>query len=54
MTGQSRCSSPASPDPTRVATRAFLAGLPRADPGLAADLAEQLTETTDDAVDPWQ
>jgi prevent-host-death family protein len=40
--------------PRTVPTREFLAGLPLADPGLAEDLAAELTETTDDLADPWQ
>jgi antitoxin (DNA-binding transcriptional repressor) of toxin-antitoxin stability system len=40
--------------PRSVPTREFLAGLPLADPGLAEDLAAELTETTDDLADPWQ
>jgi prevent-host-death family protein len=39
--------------PRTVASREFLAGLPQADSGLRADLAELLTETTDDSTDPW-
>lgn len=44
------------PRPTRprsMSTRAFLAGLPQADPGFRTELAELLTETTDDIPDPW-
>ncbi|MFI1912160.1 type II toxin-antitoxin system Phd/YefM family antitoxin [Nocardia sp. NPDC020380] len=40
--------------PTTVPTRAFLADLPQADTGLADQLAEELTETTDEIRDPWQ
>ncbi len=35
-------------------TRQFLAGLRQADPLLREQLAEQLTQTTDDFSDPWQ
>jgi hypothetical protein len=37
-----------------MSTREFLAGLPLADPGLAQELAAELTDTTDDLADPWQ
>jgi prevent-host-death family protein len=40
--------------PTTLPTREFLAGLPLADPALADELAAELTETTDDLIDPWQ
>lgn len=40
--------------PSAMPTREFLAGLPQADPALAAELAAELTETTDDLPDPWQ
>lgn len=39
--------------PRTVATRQFLAQVPLADPGLRTELAEALTETTDDGGDPW-
>lgn len=35
-------------------TREFLAHVPGADPGLARQLADELTETTDDLEDPWR
>jgi prevent-host-death family protein len=40
--------------PSTLPTREFLAELPLADPALADELAAELTETTDDLVDPWQ
>lgn len=40
--------------PRTVTTRSFLARLPQADPALRTELAEMLTETTDDLADPWQ
>ncbi|MGY4103125.1 type II toxin-antitoxin system Phd/YefM family antitoxin [Nocardia sp. R16R-3T] len=40
--------------PTTMATRAFFAYLPLADPGLRDQLADELTETTDDTVGPWR
>jgi len=45
---------PLSRRPRFMATRAFFAQLPLADPGLRAELAAELTQTTDDLVDPWQ
>jgi prevent-host-death family protein len=39
--------------PRTIASGEFLARLPQADSGLRADLAELLTETTDDSGDPW-
>jgi prevent-host-death family protein len=44
---------PRQSKPRTVASREFLAELPQADPGLRVDLAESLTETTDDSADPW-
>ncbi len=40
--------------PRTLPTRHFLSTLRQADPGLRDDLATELTETTDDLVDPWQ
>jgi prevent-host-death family protein len=45
---------PRSGRPTTLPTREFLAGLPLADSALADELAAELTETTDDLVDPWR
>lgn len=40
--------------PTTLPTRDLFAQLPLADPALRDELATQLTETTDDLLDPWQ
>ncbi|MEV5838995.1 type II toxin-antitoxin system prevent-host-death family antitoxin [Nocardia sp. NPDC052112] len=40
--------------PATVATRAFFADLPLADHGLRDQLADELTETTDDTAGPWR
>jgi prevent-host-death family protein len=45
---------PRSRRPTTMPTSELLAGTPQADPGLRRDLAEVLTETTDDLADPWR
>lgn len=45
--------SPRRTRPQTVATQQFLAFLPLADPALRTELARELTETTDDLVDPW-
>lgn len=45
-----------SPRPARpriLSTREFLAGIVQADAGLRRDLADHLTDTTDDLADPW-
>jgi prevent-host-death family protein len=46
--------SPRRQRPRTAATRPFLATLPQADPGLRIQLAEALTETTEDVADPWR
>lgn len=40
--------------PRTVPTRQLLATMTLADPDLAGDLHNELTETTDDLGDPWQ
>jgi prevent-host-death family protein len=40
--------------PTTQPTREFLAEFPLADSALTGELAVELTETTDDLIDPWQ
>jgi prevent-host-death family protein len=45
---------PRSRRPTTLPTSDLLAGAPHADPALRRELAEVLTETTDDLADPWQ
>jgi prevent-host-death family protein len=40
--------------PSTVPTRAFFADLPLADSGLRDELADVLTETTEETADPWQ
>ncbi|MGW4773049.1 type II toxin-antitoxin system Phd/YefM family antitoxin [Nocardia sp. NPDC004278] len=40
--------------PATVATRAFFADLPLADPGLRDQLADESTETTDDTAGLWR
>jgi antitoxin (DNA-binding transcriptional repressor) of toxin-antitoxin stability system len=39
--------------PRTAPTHSFLATLPLADAGLRAELADELTETTDELDDPW-
>lgn len=39
--------------PCTMSSREFLGNLPPADASLAGELAEVLTETTDDLLDPW-
>ena len=45
---------PRSRRPATLATSELLASTPQADPGLRRDLADMLTETTDDLPDPWR
>jgi prevent-host-death family protein len=40
--------------PTTLPTRQFLSEFPLADSALTGELAVELTETTDDLIDPWQ
>ncbi|MGH3645764.1 MAG: type II toxin-antitoxin system Phd/YefM family antitoxin [Micromonosporaceae bacterium] len=45
--------TPRSARASTVNTREFLGSLVFADPGLRTELADELTETTDDVADPW-
>ncbi|MTE16978.1 type II toxin-antitoxin system Phd/YefM family antitoxin [Nocardia aurantiaca] len=45
---------PRNERPSTAPSRSFLAELPLADSGLRDQLAEALTETTDETRDPWQ
>lgn len=40
--------------PVTSPTSELLAKTPQADPGLRQELADTLTETTDDLADPWR
>lgn len=40
--------------PRTLPTRQLMATMTQADPELSAELAAELTETTDDVPDPWQ
>jgi prevent-host-death family protein len=46
--------TPIDSRPRTMPTREFFAGLRQADPLLRTQLAELLTQTTDDLADPWQ
>ena len=46
--------TPIDARPQTMPASQFFAGLRQADPGLRTQLAELLTQTTDDLADPWE